>query len=71
VFKAALKNAKRIVVVAYQPTLQGEGEAFCHVSRLGGLVLDDAIDPPTLDLILKAGLDVHRREEGILEFRSK
>jgi len=71
VFKAALKNAKRIVVVAYQPALQGEGEAFCHVSRLGGLVLDDAIDPPTLDLILKAGLDVHRREEGILEFRSK
>lgn len=71
VFKAALKNAKRCVVVAYQPALQGEGEAFCHVSRLGGLVLDDAIDPPTLDLILKAGLDVHRREEGILEFRSQ
>jgi DeoR/GlpR family transcriptional regulator of sugar metabolism len=71
VYKAALKNAKRSVVVAYQPALQGEGEAFCHVSRLGGLVLDDAIDPPTLDLILKAGLDVHRREEGILEFRSK
>jgi DeoR/GlpR family transcriptional regulator of sugar metabolism len=71
VFKAALKNAKRIVVVAYQPALQGEGEVFCHVSRLGGLVLDDAIDPPTLDLILKAGLDVHRREEGILEFHGK
>ena len=71
VFKAALKNAKRSVVVAYQPALQGEGEVFCHVSRLGGLVLDDAIDPPTLDLILKAGLDVHRREEGILEFRSQ
>jgi hypothetical protein len=34
-------------------------------------VLDDAIDPPTLDLILKAGLDVHRREEGILEFRNQ
>jgi DeoR/GlpR family transcriptional regulator of sugar metabolism len=71
VFKVALKNAKRIVVVAYQPALQADGEAFCHVSRLGGLVLDDAIDPPTLDLILKAGLDVHRREEGILEFHSK
>ncbi|OTP70210.1 Transcriptional repressor of aga operon [Caballeronia sordidicola] len=71
VYKAALKNAKRIVVVAYQPALQGEGKMFCHVSRLGGLVLDDAIDPPTLDLILKAGLDVNRREEGILEFRNQ
>ena len=71
VYKAALKNAKRSVVVAYQPALQGDGEAFCHVSHLGGLVLDDAIDPPTLDLILKAGLDVHRREEGILEFCSQ
>jgi DeoR/GlpR family transcriptional regulator of sugar metabolism len=71
VYKAALKNAKRIVVVAYQPALQGEGTMFCHVSRLGGLVLDDAIDPPTLDLILKAGLTVNRREEGILEFHSQ
>jgi DeoR/GlpR family transcriptional regulator of sugar metabolism len=71
VFKAALKNSKRSVVLACQLALQGEGEAFCHVGRLGGLVLDDAIDPPTFDLILKAGLDVHRREEGIIEFRSQ
>lgn len=70
VYKAALKSAKHSVVLAYQPTLQGDGHAFCHVARLGGLVLDDAIDPPTLDLILRAGLDVQRREEGILEFRT-
>ncbi|MGX7005771.1 DeoR/GlpR family DNA-binding transcription regulator [Caballeronia sp. KNU42] len=71
VFKAALKNAKRIVVVAYQPALRGDGEAFCHLSRLGGLVLDDAIDPPALIMILKAGLVVHLRQEGIIEFRNQ
>ena len=36
VYKAALKNSKRNVVLAYQPNLQGEGEAFCHAEKLDG-----------------------------------
>ena len=69
VFKAASTVSKRVIVLAYQPNLQGDGAAFCHVRQLGGLVLDDALDPPTFDRILTAGMQVHRREEGILEFR--
>lgn len=70
-FRAALSAARRGVAVAFQPSLRdGAGEPFCRLADLDALILDDTLDPPTMDLIVNAGLAVHRREEKILEFRA-
>jgi hypothetical protein len=42
---------------------------FCNLSEIGGLVIDDGIDPPTMDLFPRKQLELHRRENGIIEFR--
>lgn len=70
VFRAAVEVAARAIVVSYQPQLsERHGEVFCNLSEIGGLLLDDGIDPPTMDLFSRRGLQLHRRESGVLEFR--
>jgi DeoR/GlpR family transcriptional regulator of sugar metabolism len=70
VFHAATQAAARTIVVAYQPQLsERDGHVFCNLADIGGLVIDDGIDPPTMDLFPRKHLELHRRENGILEFR--
>jgi DeoR/GlpR family transcriptional regulator of sugar metabolism len=70
VFHAASQTAARTIVVAYQPQLsERDGHVFCNLSDIGGLVIDDGIDPPTMDLFPRKHLELLRRENGILEFR--
>jgi len=70
VFHAAAQVASRTIVVAYQPQLsERDGHVFCNLSDIGGLVIDDGIDPPTMDLFSRKYLELHRRENGIFEFR--
>jgi DeoR/GlpR family transcriptional regulator of sugar metabolism len=70
VFRAAVQSAARTVVVACQPQLsERDGHVFCNLSELGALVIDDGIDAPTMDLFPRKQLDLHRRDNGILEFR--
>jgi DeoR/GlpR family transcriptional regulator of sugar metabolism len=70
VFHAATQSAARTIVVAYQPQLsERDGHVFCNLSEIGGLVIDDGIDPPTMDLLPSKQLELHRRENGIIEFR--
>ena len=70
VSEAARRTAARTIVVAYQPQLdEHEGEVFGNVSDIDALLLDDGIDPATMELIPRKGLLLHRRENGILEFR--
>jgi DeoR/GlpR family transcriptional regulator of sugar metabolism len=70
VFHAATQSAARTIVVAYQPQLsERDGHVFCNLSEIGGLVIDDGIDPPTMDLLPRKQLELHRRENGIIEFR--
>ena len=70
VFEAAGRAAARTVVVTYQPQLsEREGEVFGNVSDIDALLLDDGIDPPTMELMPRKGMQLHRRESGILEFR--
>ncbi|WP_028228735.1 DeoR/GlpR family DNA-binding transcription regulator [Paraburkholderia ferrariae] len=70
VFRAAVQAAARTVVVAYQPQLnEREGEVFATLGDVDALLIDDGIDPPTMELMPGQGLPLHRRESGILEFR--
>lgn len=70
VFLAARRAASRTIVVAYQPHLsEREGEIFASLRDIDALLLDDGIDPPTMDMMPKNGLQLHRREGGILEYR--
>jgi DeoR/GlpR family transcriptional regulator of sugar metabolism len=70
IFEAACQAAARTIVVAYQPQLnEREGEIFANVAGIDALLIDDGIDPPTMELIPRKGLQLHRREAGILEFR--
>ncbi|WP_233858262.1 DeoR/GlpR family DNA-binding transcription regulator [Paraburkholderia sp. HD33-4] len=70
VFQAAAQAAERTIVVAYQPQLnEREGEVFAKVSDVDALLIDDGIDPPTMELMPGNGLELYRRENGILEFR--
>jgi DeoR/GlpR family transcriptional regulator of sugar metabolism len=69
-FAAAQKAAKRTIVVAYQPQLnERDGESFAKLDEIDVLVMDDGIDPPTMELMPQQNLKLHRRESGILEFR--
>lgn len=68
VFRAALKASKRCVALSYRPEI-GEGEVVCRLSELDGIVIDDAIDPALVEAFQHAGLHMHRREEGVVEFR--
>ncbi|SAL10853.1 DeoR/GlpR family DNA-binding transcription regulator [Caballeronia humi] len=70
VFRAALKASKCRVALSYRPEI-GEGEAVCRLSELDGIVIDDAIEPALVDAFQHAGLHMHRREEGVVEFRPK
>jgi DeoR/GlpR family transcriptional regulator of sugar metabolism len=70
VLEAARRMATRTIVVAYQPQLnERDGEVFANVSEIDALLIDDGIDPPTMELMPRKGLQLHRRESGILEFR--
>jgi len=70
VSEAARRAASRTIVVAYQPQLgEYDGEVFGNVSDIDALLLDDGIDPATMELMPSKGLQLHRRESGILEFR--
>jgi DeoR/GlpR family transcriptional regulator of sugar metabolism len=70
VFQAAAQAARRTIIVAYQPQLnEREGEIFAALSDVDVLLIDDGIDPPTMDLMPRKGLQLHRRDSGILEFR--
>lgn len=70
VLRAAHGAATRTIVVAYQPQLdEREGEVFANVAEVDTLLLDDGIDPPTMDLFPRHGLELYRRDSGILEFR--
>jgi DeoR/GlpR family transcriptional regulator of sugar metabolism len=70
VLEAARRAAARTIVVAYQPQLnERDGEVFANVPDLDALLIDDGIDPPTMELMPSKGLLLHRRESGILEFR--
>jgi DeoR/GlpR family transcriptional regulator of sugar metabolism len=70
VFHAACQAAARTIVVAYQPQLnEREGEVFTSIADVDALVIDDGIDPPTMELMPGRGLHLHRRESGVLEFR--
>jgi DeoR/GlpR family transcriptional regulator of sugar metabolism len=66
VFRAALGVSKRVVALAFQPKINhSEGDTFCHLSDLDTLVMDDALDSAAMELLLKAGLRIDRREAGI------
>ncbi|WP_250528122.1 DeoR/GlpR family DNA-binding transcription regulator [Caballeronia sp. GAWG2-1] len=70
VAQAARRTAKRTVVVAYQPLLdERNGEVFASVAEIDTLIMDDGIDSPTLDTVSRNGLQLQRRDSGILEFR--
>lgn len=70
VFQAAVATATRSIVLAWQPRLsERDGHVFCNLADLDGVVIDDGIDPPTMDLFPNKQLDLYRRENGILEFR--
>ncbi|HEX7932710.1 MAG TPA: DeoR/GlpR family DNA-binding transcription regulator [Paraburkholderia sp.] len=70
VLEAARRAANRTIVVAYQPQLnERDGEVIANVSDIDALLIDDGIDPPTMELMPRKGLQLHRRESGILEFR--
>ncbi|WP_232519295.1 DeoR/GlpR family DNA-binding transcription regulator [Caballeronia insecticola] len=67
---AAAQAATRTIVVAYQPLLdERSGEVFASVHDIDTLLIDDGIDPPTLDAVSRNGLHLQRRDNGILEFR--
>jgi DeoR/GlpR family transcriptional regulator of sugar metabolism len=70
VLQFARQAAARTIVVAYQPQLnEREGEVFANIAEVGALLIDDGIDPPTMELMPRKGLQLHRRQSGILEFR--
>ena len=70
VFEASHKAAARTVVVAYQPQLnERDGETFANVEDVDALLIDDGVDPSTMELMPRKGLQLHRRESGIIEFR--
>lgn len=70
VLEAARRAAARTIVVAYQPQLnERDGEVFANVAEIDALLIDDGIDPPTMELMSRKGLQLHRRDSGILEFR--
>lgn len=70
VLKAAHGAAARTIVVAYQPQLnEHDGEVFANVAEVDALLIDDGIDPSTMELLPREGLQLHRRDSGILEFR--
>ncbi len=66
--RAAVMASKRRVAVSYRPNI-GDGAIICRLADLDGMIFDDAIDPPIVDAFHEAGLDMHRREEGVVEFR--
>lgn len=69
VFQAASRSAARTIVVACQPRLtEREGHAFGHVANTDTLLIDEGIDPPTMELMTRHGLRLHRKESGVLEF---
>jgi DeoR/GlpR family transcriptional regulator of sugar metabolism len=69
-FAAARQSAKKTIVVTYQPRLdERDGEAFANLEHIDALLMDDGIDPPTMELIPQRNLRLHRRDSGILEFR--
>ncbi|MFM0737707.1 DeoR/GlpR family DNA-binding transcription regulator [Paraburkholderia xenovorans] len=70
VFQAACRSASRTVVLAWQPRLsERDGHVFCNLADIDVAILDDGIDAPTMDLFPSKHLELHRRENGILEFR--
>ncbi|SIT43170.1 DeoR family transcriptional regulator [Paraburkholderia ribeironis] len=70
VLDAARRASTRTIVVAYQPQLnERDGEVIANVSEIDALLIDDGIDPPTMELMPRKGLQLHRKESGILEFR--
>jgi DeoR/GlpR family transcriptional regulator of sugar metabolism len=70
VLEAARRAARRTIVVAYQPQLdEREGEVFGNLSDIDAMLMDDGIDPSTMELMPRKGLQLNRRESGILEFR--
>lgn len=69
VARAAQRAAKRTMVVAFQPVLdEHRGEAFASASEIDTLLIDDGIDPPTMEIVERQGLHLQRRDTGILEF---
>jgi DeoR/GlpR family transcriptional regulator of sugar metabolism len=69
VARAARRAAKRTMVVAFQPVLDGrKGETFANASEIDTLLIDDGIDPPTMEMVEREGLQLQRRNTGILEF---
>jgi DeoR/GlpR family transcriptional regulator of sugar metabolism len=70
VFEAACNAAKKTIVLACQPQFgERDGEAFANLAQVNRLIMDDGIDPETMDLMPKHGFTLYRPESGILEFR--
>jgi DeoR/GlpR family transcriptional regulator of sugar metabolism len=69
VYRSACETSPHIVVLAFQPSFEG-GEPFCRLADLAALILDEAIDPSAMERFVAAGLHLHRRADGILEFHS-
>ncbi|SAK99286.1 DeoR family transcriptional regulator [Caballeronia fortuita] len=71
VAQAARRAAKRTMVLAFQPVLdERSGEVFASAKDIDTLFIDDGIDPPTMETVMRNGLRLHRRDTGILEFRA-
>lgn len=69
VARAAHRAAKRTMVVAFQPALdERRGEMFASANEIDTLLIDDGIDPPTIETVERQGLQLKRRDTGILEF---
>ncbi|KMY85929.1 Transcriptional regulator of glmS, DeoR family [Candidatus Paraburkholderia calva] len=62
--------AERTIVLAYQPLLdECSGEVFASAADIDMLLIDEGIDPPTIDTMTRHGLKLERRDSGVLEFR--
>ncbi|MFM0516176.1 DeoR/GlpR family DNA-binding transcription regulator [Caballeronia jiangsuensis] len=71
VAQAARRAARRTIVVAFQPALdERSGEVFASAQEIDTLLIDDGIDPPTMETVMRKGLQLQRRDTGILEFRA-
>ncbi|KND60491.1 Transcriptional regulator of rhamnose utilization, DeoR family [Candidatus Burkholderia verschuerenii] len=67
---AAARAATRTIVLAYQPLLdERSGKVFASAADVDMLLIDDGIDPPTIDTMARHGLTLERREGGVVEFR--
>jgi DeoR/GlpR family transcriptional regulator of sugar metabolism len=69
VARAARRAAKRTMVVAFQPVLdERRGEVLASANEIDTLLIDDGTNPPTIETVVRKGLQLKGRDAGILEF---